>query len=102
MALAREQPKGDLSIHGMVFREQDAQWGDRSYGGLDVRRERSVRALERHRNHENRACARLALDADFAAHRLDDAAADGEPEPGAAEAARGAGVHLRELVEQLD
>src|SRR5262249_37712096 len=49
---------------------------------------------------EGAAEPRAALDADAAAHLLDDPLADREPEPGAAEAPRRAGVDLEELLEQ--
>ncbi len=60
----------------------------------------ALRAAERHREEEARAAARLALDADLAAHQVDELLRDREAEAGAAEAARGRAVGLRERLEE--
>ena len=57
----------------------------RSRSTAAARRDRIDRQAQREA--EARAAARLALDLDLAAHRLDDALADRQPEPGAAAAA---------------
>ena len=59
-----------------------------------------VLLLEAGSEPERRPAARLALDADPAAHELDEAPADGQPQAGAAEAPRGGSVGLREGLEQ--
>ncbi|MFO0747453.1 MAG: hypothetical protein U1F43_17580 [Myxococcota bacterium] len=55
---------------------------------------------ERHLEPEGRAHVGSALDADLAAHELDQLAADGEPEAGAAVAPRVRAVDLREGAEE--
>ena len=45
--------------------------------------------------------ARLAADADFAAHQQHDLTRHGEPEAGAAEAPRGGTIHLHKGIENL-
>src|SRR5262245_63749845 len=50
---------------------------------------------------EDRSFARLARHAHVAAHHARELARDGEPKPGAAEALRGRGIGLAELLEQL-
>ena len=49
---------------------------------------------------EGRSLPLDAFDADFAAHGFDQALGNGQPQPGAAEAARGRSVHLLEGAEQ--
>src|SRR5262249_12576089 len=56
-------------------------------------------AWQPHREH--RAFARLARHGHIAAHHACELAGDGEPKPGAAEALRGRGIGLAELLEQL-
>ena len=67
-----------------------------------VRHERlgRQRLLHRDGDVEAGALALLALDPDVAAHHFRELAADGEAEAGAAEAARGRGVDLRERLEE--
>src|SRR5690606_33851901 len=48
---------------------------------------------------EHRATPNLAFDADLAAHQVDEAGADGEPEASAFVATRGRAVDLREFFE---
>src|SRR5262249_55145312 len=62
---------------------------------------RLPRQTERHREQEGAAFARLAFDPNPAAHHLDEALADRQPQPGAAELARGRAVRLRERLEEL-
>ena len=69
--------------------------------GLGARGALEVRLLEDELEPECAALARGALDADRAAHQLDELPTDREPEPRAAETARGAAVRLREALEDL-
>src|SRR6516162_9411295 len=61
----------------------------------------SWRLAPRQAHGEHRTFARLARHRDVAAHHARELAGDGEAEPGPAEALRGRGVGLRELLEQL-
>src|SRR5262249_44498412 len=65
------------------------------------RRPESWRLAPRQPHCEHRALARLAGYRDIAAHHARELASDGEAEPGAAEALRGRGIGLAELLEQL-
>ena len=64
------------------------------------RRSRGALFAEDGREPEGRPPALDALDADLAAHQLDEALGDGQSQPRAAEPARGRGVHLLEGAEQ--
>ena len=87
----------DAAVERQVVHQQDVE-------AFQFRRQRArlVGALALERNHgvEGGALVVLALEADVAAHEFGQRLADGEPEPGAAETARGGGVGLLEALEQ--
>src|SRR5439155_12377418 len=70
-------------------------------GGLAARAYALGLLVERQLEAERAAEADRALHADTAGHRLDQLLRDGRPEPGAAEAARGGLVCLREALEDF-
>ena len=87
----------DGAVDRVVVDDQDARAGHvdgrgRAAAGLPALR-------QRHGEPEGRALALLAVDADLAAHQLDQPRGDGEPEAGALVAAGRRGVDLAELLE---
>jgi hypothetical protein len=82
----------------IVVRDQHAQFREPLRQHLARAR---LSDAEPRREVEGAALSGRALDPDPAAHELDEAAADGEAEPGAAVLARGRHVGLREGLEEL-
>ena len=109
-AVALHQLGEHQLIGGVVLGQQDRQpWIEMSelafervvagLGGL-CGECRDVRYRQRQRKAECRPAIERGLDADLAAHLLDDTLADREAEAGAAIAAVDRGVHLQEIAEQ--
>ena len=97
-----EHAGDDLAVGRVVVHREDAHAGDvdRLEALVGGGQRRGVLLREAGGEPERRAGARLALDADLAAHELDEAPADGQAEAGAAVPPRGGGVGLRERLEQ--
>ena len=74
---------------------------ERSSGSLHRLRLSVSTSLRRQPHRKHRTFARLARHRHVAAHHARELAGDGEAKPGAAEALRGRGVGLAELLEQL-
>ncbi len=87
----------DLATGAVVFHDQHALVGQHRLGRR--RRGRRLRPRQVQVDDEVGALAGRAVDADAAAHQPKQAPADGEPEPGAAELARGGAVGLGEVLE---
>ena len=99
-----EEGGRDQHIHRVVFGDQDPQPGQP--GGIFWQRGKhrvrdvALRGRQRQLGPEAAAPTVVADDADRAPHQLRELAADRQSQPGAAEAARGRGVGLRERREQ--
>ena len=87
-AEAFEMMREDFDIHRHVVDDQRADAGELSREIPRIHDGDQRRTDERQLEPEGRAGAGLAVDADLAAHQLDELAADREAEPGAAELPR--------------
>ena len=98
----RQHLAQQLAVRRHVVRDQHAQGADPvggEHGGL--RRDDGIAVLEGELEPEQAALAGLALQADRAAHRLDQRLADRQAEAAAAIVPRGRAVGLDESLEQL-
>ena len=89
----------DRAVGGVVVHDEQAQPVELHVAGRFGTAARG-RARERDGRTRTAAAARAGLDADLAAHQLDELLRDREAETGAAVVARGRGVRLREGLEQ--
>ena len=93
-------PGDDLAVGRVVVDDEDPLAGEVREAVVECDLCRHIRRGRGQRDAEGRSLPLLALDADRAAHQLDEALRDGEPEAGAAEAARRRRVHLAERGEE--
>ena len=99
LAMALERLLEDLPRRGVVIHHQHAQL--REPLGNDLARALRGADAEPDGEEEGAAHPGLAFEPDAPAHQLDQPAADGQAQPGAAVLAGGGHVGLRERLEQL-